>query len=97
MADAFIFPTIYEPFGLVLIEAAAMGMEIFTTKENVGAAEILYDMEKIHLFSGPDEMVLSQIKPISTDERKNIIDKRIDILKKYDWKQTAESFLNVLK
>ena len=39
-ADAFVFPTIYEPFGNVHLEALASGLPVITTK-NSGAAEII--------------------------------------------------------
>ncbi len=39
--DFFVFPTIFEPFGLVLLEAAISGMNILTSRSSVGASELL--------------------------------------------------------
>jgi UDP-glucose:(heptosyl)LPS alpha-1,3-glucosyltransferase len=39
-ADAFVFPTIYEPFGNVHLEALASGLPVITTK-NSGASEVI--------------------------------------------------------
>src|SRR5439155_11819424 len=41
-ADAFVFPTVYDPFGLVICEAMAAGLAVVTSRA-AGAAEIITD------------------------------------------------------
>ncbi len=43
-ADAFVFPTTYDAFGMVLLEAMASGLPVFTS-ERAGAAELITDGE----------------------------------------------------
>ncbi|HLX62131.1 MAG TPA: glycosyltransferase family 4 protein [Planctomycetota bacterium] len=40
MADAFLFPTVYDPFGMVVSEAMATGLPVITSS-NAGAAELI--------------------------------------------------------
>jgi UDP-glucose:(heptosyl)LPS alpha-1,3-glucosyltransferase len=42
MADAFILPTLYDPFPNVCVEALACGLPVFTTQQ-CGAAELIRD------------------------------------------------------
>src|SRR4029434_8802910 len=44
-ADAFIHPTYYDPCSLVVLEAAASGLPIVTTRRANGAAELFRDDE----------------------------------------------------
>ena len=60
MADIFLFPTRYEPFSNVVLEAMNFGCVVFTTKQN-GASEILPSwnvMERADDFSVVDKIQL---------------------------------------
>lgn len=52
-ADAFVFPTIYEPFGNVHLEALASGLPVITTK-NSGASEIVENGKSGFVVSEPE-------------------------------------------
>jgi UDP-glucose:(heptosyl)LPS alpha-1,3-glucosyltransferase len=41
-SDAMVFPTAYEPFGLIILEAMALGLPVFVTR-SAGAAELITD------------------------------------------------------
>ena len=51
-ADAFVFPTLYEPFGSVCLEAMAAGLSVVTTRFS-GASEVLRDGESGFVLSDP--------------------------------------------
>ena len=53
-ADAFVFPTLYEPFGNVHLEALASGLPVITTK-NSGAAEIIESGKSGFVVSMPED------------------------------------------
>lgn len=58
-ADAFVFPTVYEPFSSVCLEAMAAGIPVVTTRVN-GASEILRDGESGFVLADPlDDAVLA--------------------------------------
>ena len=67
IADVFIFPTHYEPFSNVVLEAMNFENAVFTTKQN-GASEILDDC---FIMNEPqDYSVVSRIKDILGDTTK---------------------------
>ncbi len=54
-ADLFVFPTMYEPFGNVHLEALASGLPVITTA-NSGAAEIITDGEHGFVIRDPEDI-----------------------------------------
>jgi UDP-glucose:(heptosyl)LPS alpha-1,3-glucosyltransferase len=73
-ADAFVFPTIYEPFSNACLEAMAAGLPVITTVVN-GVSEILKDGESGFLLEDPaDAETLAERmeKLLSSDLRKRM-------------------------
>lgn len=54
-AEIFVFPTIYEPFGNVQLEAFASGLPVITTK-NSGAAEIIKEGKEGFVLDIPEDL-----------------------------------------
>ena len=55
-ADAYAQPTYYDPCSLVLLEAAASGLPIVTTRRHNGAAELFRDGQEILMVNDPYEI-----------------------------------------
>jgi UDP-glucose:(heptosyl)LPS alpha-1,3-glucosyltransferase len=54
-ADAYVHPTYYDPCSLVLLEAAASGLPIVTTRRFNGAAELFRDSDEMLTVSDPSD------------------------------------------
>jgi UDP-glucose:(heptosyl)LPS alpha-1,3-glucosyltransferase len=54
-ADVFLFPTMYEPFGNVHLEAMASGLPVVTTKKS-GASEIIEDGKQGFVVEKPEDV-----------------------------------------
>lgn len=52
-ADAYVHPTYYDPCSLVLLEAAASGLPIVTTRQFNGAVELFRDDEEVLTIEAP--------------------------------------------
>jgi len=54
-ADVFVFPTRYEPFGMVIAEALASGVPVVTSAR-AGAAELIQDGESGFVLADPEDV-----------------------------------------
>lgn len=95
LSDYFIFPTIYEPFGLVIAEAASMGCRVLTFKENVGASEILNDLESV-FFLDKSHFDFQEIEILSFEQRSINANQVRERLKQYNWSKPAKALEELL-
>jgi glycosyltransferase involved in cell wall biosynthesis len=95
-ASAFLYPSLYEGFGLPVLEAQSMGCPVITSdrgslKEIVGDSAIIVDPENTESIQKGIEKVLS----ISPDELKNIKSRGKLNAGLYTWEKTARETLKV--
>jgi glycosyltransferase involved in cell wall biosynthesis len=97
LADSFVFASIYEPFGLVIIEAAAMGLELFVTEENVGAVELLHDLDGIHIYKNEADFSVDEVQVSNYQLKLERRNSRMKRLENYTWKDTGLRFYKLLQ
>lgn len=97
MATVFVFPSVYEGFGLPVLEAMQCGSPVVTTKggslsEVAGDAAILVDGYDIQNMANGIQEVCSNEKL-----QKELREKGFEQAKKFSWKKTAEETINAYK
>lgn len=95
LADAFIFPTIYEPFGLVLFEAMAMGLSIITNRFEVGASELLNELPEVYFADEPG-FLLPLVKVKNFYDKKALREERIKKLGDVSWEKAGNELAQLL-
>lgn len=97
MASVFVFPSIYEGFGLPILEAMQCGCPVVTTKggslsEVAGDAAVYVDGYDI-------QNMANGILEVYTDEKlqKELKEKGLEQSQKFSWKKTAEETLQVYR
>jgi len=94
-AEAFVWPTIYEGFGLPLLEAMACGTPVISSdidvvREVVGDAAVLIDPR------APEELTDAMRRVVSAgDVRDDLVRRGIARANKFPWEQTATRTLAV--
>lgn len=96
LADTFIFPTMYEPFGLVIIEAYAMGLDLIIPIEDVGASEIIPEGEGIQFFHQNEHINLTQLTKLTIEIKKRRREERLNSIKEFNWENNSNEFYKLL-
>ncbi len=94
-ADAFVFPSLYEGFGMPPIEAMACGCPVISSTrgslgEVIGDAAAIIDPENIDSMAGQMEAVAGD-----SDLRLRLQTVGLKQARQFDWKRTAEETLRV--
>lgn len=97
LADLFVFPSLYEGFGIPAIEAMAMGTPVVVSNKSclpevVGQAGLIVDPENSEEFADVIYKILSD-KAL----RNNLIEKGYKRAKEFSWEKTAKETLEVYK
>ncbi len=95
-ADIFIFPTHYEPFSNVILEALSYGVVSITTKQN-GASEVL---PKEWIMQNPNDMsILKEIENLILDSKrvKEASKRAREIALKYPIERNVKESLELIK
>ncbi|MFN3966284.1 MAG: glycosyltransferase family 4 protein [Endomicrobiia bacterium] len=99
-SDIFVFPTIYEPFGLVVIEAMASGLPVIVSKI-AGSAEIITDSKDGMLIGDPknvEEISEKLYFLIKNKELREEIGKNARITaENFSWDKITDRIINVYK
>jgi UDP-glucose:(heptosyl)LPS alpha-1,3-glucosyltransferase len=97
-SDIFVFPTIYEPFGLVIVEAMASGLPVITSR-SAGIADFMADGVDGLLLSDPGDIndLAAKIELLlsSAELRKTMGERARKTAEKLSWERVAEKTLEV--
>jgi len=96
-ADAFVMPTQYEPFGLVIIEAMASGLPVIVSK-CAGASSLLDEKQLIQNPLDVNE-VAGKIRCLAEDSgfRTAAAKNALSMVQKLSWENTTEQVISVYK
>ena len=97
-SDVFVFPTIYEPFGLAIVEAMASGLPVVTSR-SAGAADFITDGVDGLLLSAPGDIndLAAKIDLLlsNAELRKTIGVHARKTAEKLSWERVAEKTIEV--
>ncbi|MCK9379291.1 MAG: glycosyltransferase family 4 protein, partial [Candidatus Moranbacteria bacterium] len=97
LASVFVYPSLFEGFGFPPLEAVRCGTPVIVSNnssfpEIIGSGGIMIDSHK------SDEIYLAMKEVLSSrDLQENLRQKGLRQAMRFDWKQTVESFLKLIK
>ena len=98
IADVAVFPSLYEPFGIVVLEAMAAGTPVVVS-DSGGLAEIVeHEVDGLYAITGSANSLADQVLSILKNDvlarrlRENALQK---VQKRYDWRVIAGKTLEV--
>lgn len=97
-AKVFLFPSLYEGFGIPVLEAMSMGVPVVTSKEGSlpevgGEAAIYCDPYNVESIAEAVREVLN----LNENARNEIIRKGLEQVKKFSWERCAKTVLEALE
>ena len=97
-ADAFVFPTYYEAFGLVCMEAMAAGLPLFATRAG-GIEDYLFDGVNGYFITRDPDDIADRLRPVLADPvlRQRLSQGARTIAETYAWPKIAEQYLSLLR
>ena len=97
-SDVFVFPTIYEPFGLVIVEAMASGLPVITSRV-AGAADVIIDGVNGLLLREPSDVndLAAKIELLlsNVELRKTMGERARETVENLSWNQVAQKTIDV--
>jgi UDP-glucose:(heptosyl)LPS alpha-1,3-glucosyltransferase len=97
-SDVFVFPTIYEPFGLVIVEAMASGLPVITSRV-AGAADVIIDGVNGLLLRNPSDVndlaVKIELLLSNAELRKTMGERAREAAEKLSWGRVAQKTIDV--
>jgi UDP-glucose:(heptosyl)LPS alpha-1,3-glucosyltransferase len=90
-SDLFVFPTIYEPFGNVCLEAMAAGLPVVTSRI-CGASEVLHEGKNGFIVNDPTDHVeiADKVRKGLALERGTVEDYNKEMLQAHSWERYLE-------